>query len=342
MVWFKAIVSLLFIAIKFSGLMAEPNFQSEILFSCISDDDAEELTTFQLKYDPDMSINKYKFHEGELDKLKELFGSRDSVIFFFLGHEDKLYSYHGKSFMVAKSLMYQTDAAVCTVSYAFLTGHDLYKYFQYFGTLEHRLPKVVDMVSTMISNIVDSKHFNIKLSTVYLTGFCLGGHIAGQVGHALKEIYNGQMVPAVWAFDPPKIGFKYPEKEGKPRRVQKGDAKFVAVFHTSKLGVTKCLADVDILVNGGESQPGCQFEANNMVCSHFAGFILRELIITNPSSLTTNRDGLPTVNRSDNDIIAIDFINPPYGKSGIYHMNTDMVFGTKKKGFFERLFQKDE
>lgn len=60
----------------------------------------------------------------------------------------------------------QTGAAVCYCSYAFLTGPDILKYVQYFDTLEYRLPKVVDMISSFISNIVDSNKFKVTLPSV--------------------------------------------------------------------------------------------------------------------------------------------------------------------------------
>lgn len=41
--------------------------------------------------------------------------------------------------------------------------------------MKKRVPKVVEMGSSFIQNIVTSNEFNIKLSSVYLMGYCLGG-----------------------------------------------------------------------------------------------------------------------------------------------------------------------
>lgn len=39
-----------------------------------------------------MSIQNFKFQEGEIEKLQQLIGAREKILFFFLGHEDKLRS----------------------------------------------------------------------------------------------------------------------------------------------------------------------------------------------------------------------------------------------------------
>lgn len=63
----------------------------------------------------------------------------------------------------------------------------------------------------------------------------------------------------VIGFDPPAQGFPYPTKPGdqsRPRRIQKGQAKQVVVFHTSSLGVKENIADIDVIVNDSVHQPG--------------------------------------------------------------------------------------
>lgn len=58
------------------------------------------------------------------------------------------------------------------------------------------------------------------------------------------------------AFDSTHIGFPYPMENGKPRRVQKGDASQVVVFHSSWIGTKENIADVDVILNDGLHQPG--------------------------------------------------------------------------------------
>lgn len=94
--------------------------------------------------------------------------------------------------------MLNTNATACTVSYAFLSGKVLFKFAHYFSALNNRVPRVVEMATTFIRNIVNSNEFNITLSSVYLSGFCLGAHIAGMVGQEMKESYNGRCAAAIW------------------------------------------------------------------------------------------------------------------------------------------------
>lgn len=44
------------------------------------------------------------------------------------------------------------------------------------------------------------------------------------------------------------------------RRLSKGDATFVDIYHTNRNGLGDSdhrLGDVDVYVNGGDNQPGC-------------------------------------------------------------------------------------
>lgn len=49
-----------------------------------------------------MATRTYKFNQKDAVKIKEMLGNWDKVIFFFLGHEDRLYSYSGRSFKIAQ------------------------------------------------------------------------------------------------------------------------------------------------------------------------------------------------------------------------------------------------
>lgn len=88
------------------------------------------------------------------------------------------------------------------------------------------------------------------------------------------------------------------------------------------------IADIDVVVNDGKYQPGCELQILCTPCSHFAAFILRELIIVRSKELPRNDKGLPIAKRNGQnpDEFVISFTDPPVNKSGIYHMNTGMVF----------------
>lgn len=51
---------------------------------------ATEFNNFHVKYDEKMADGTYKFHAGEIEKLKEMIGDRDKIILFFLGYENHL------------------------------------------------------------------------------------------------------------------------------------------------------------------------------------------------------------------------------------------------------------
>lgn len=78
-------------------------------------------------------------------------------------------------FLIHSEQMIQEKACTCTVSYAYLNGFGLFKYLQYFATVDHRVPKVIEMMSSFIQNIIDSNELRIELSSIFLAGFCLGG-----------------------------------------------------------------------------------------------------------------------------------------------------------------------
>ncbi|XP_031628427.1 uncharacterized protein LOC116344144 [Contarinia nasturtii] len=330
MFYCEIIFSLLFITVQFIGINSENGFKKEILISCVSNKTAKEFNNFHLKYDPTMATHDFKFEDGEMDKLKELIGKNDKIIFFFVGHEDFLNKFAGRSFIIAKHEMISTKATTCTISYEYLCGPGICKQIQYFSAVENRVPNVVDMATSFIQNIVDSKEFKIKLASVYLNGYCLGGHIAGNVGHALKKIYNGQMVSAIWAYDPPRFAFPHPSVEGEPRRVQKGDGKFVVVFHSSQIGVQDNIADVDVILNGAKNQPGLNKPKIGVLFDHFAAFLLREFIILRSKEIEKNERGFPfAVKLNQSDQFSLELTNPPSNKSGEYHINTGAIFDFK-------------
>lgn len=66
-------------------------------------------------------------------------------------------------------------------------------------TIAKRTPIVLDMMVAFIQYIITSSYFIInELDSVFLGGFGLGGHLAGNLGYRLKQIHNGKLVGAVW------------------------------------------------------------------------------------------------------------------------------------------------
>lgn len=133
---------------------------------------------------------------------------------------------------------------------------------------------------------------------------------------------------------PPFFGFPLPNPtvEGKPRRVQKGDAQFVAVFTTSKLGVRKYLGDIDVIVNDAIQQPECHSDA--IGCNHAAALTIREWIIKIRQS--TDKYGTPWAYSWNTDKFVIDMMNSPLDRSGKFFLFTTNKKSTKKFDKFAR------
>lgn len=69
----------------------------------------------------------------------------------------------------------------------------------YPDTIEKRAPKVLEMMVAFIQYIIIDKYFKIKnLWSIFLGGFGVGGHLAGNLGHKLKENHKEESVGAVW------------------------------------------------------------------------------------------------------------------------------------------------
>lgn len=72
--------------ISISGTKAAPDFEKEIEISCVSSEFDTKFRSYDFKYDQNIEQN-------DMEKIKNLIGSQDKLILFFLGHEDKLRSY---------------------------------------------------------------------------------------------------------------------------------------------------------------------------------------------------------------------------------------------------------
>ncbi|XP_031635408.1 lipase member H-like [Contarinia nasturtii] len=297
------------------------NIEKEIKISCVSKENAAKFETYHLKYDAEMENYKFKFNQSEMGKIKELIGKREKISLFFLGYEEQLSEPSGKEFTIEKAQMKNTNACSCVVSYDFLV-FPLFKMLHYNWVLETRLPKVIKMTTAFIQNIVDSNALKINLSSVYLSGYSLGAHIVGSIGLKLKRIYNGQMVPVIWAFEPPILGF-HPDKV-KPRRIQKGDGQKVVLFRTSQYGVQTSTADVEIVLNEGKNQPGCAASGivDKILCDHKSAIVLRELIIQRSKKLTLS-NGIPCAYMNKTSIgFILEITNPTPIKDGTYYIHT--------------------
>lgn len=120
------------------------------------------------------------------------------------------------------------------------------------------------------------------------------------------------------------------------RRVQKGDAKYVEITHSSSMGIETYDGDTDVILNNLK-QPGCQFETITLICNHLAGYILHEIIFnyTSPAPFFASTDKYGR--KKD---ILVGFYNSDYKPKGVVHLTTGEIFGTPEKTFFHELLDK--
>jgi pancreatic triacylglycerol lipase len=109
---------------------------------------------------------------------------------------------------------------------------------------------------------------NIQFADVTIVGHSLGAHIGGAAGVAVRNNYNS-LIGRIVGLDP--AGPFFSLQVSKDKRLHKGDAVFVDIYHTNRgtLGDSDHdTADVNVYVNGGKDQPGCE-EADS---AGFAGY----------------------------------------------------------------------
>ena len=92
----------------------------------------------------------------------------------------------------------------------------------------------------------------------FCIGHSLGAHVCGFIGKT-------KQLDGIIGLDPAGPVF---EQNSEGKRLDKRDALMVKVLHINagELGIAKAIGDVDIYVNGGKRQPGC--DPMNFVCSH--------------------------------------------------------------------------
>jgi pimeloyl-ACP methyl ester carboxylesterase len=109
---------------------------------------------------------------------------------------------------------------------------------------------------------------NIQFRDITIIGHSLGAHIAGAAGTFVRNNYGGS-IGRIVGLDP--AGPFFSLQVDKDKRLHKGDADFVDIYHTNRgtLGDSDHdTGDVNVYVNGGKDQPGCE-EADK---SGFAGY----------------------------------------------------------------------
>lgn len=122
-------------------------------------------------------------------------------------------------------------------------------------------------------------------STLHIVGFSLGAHVAGLAGKMAQKRLN-KSIGKITALDPAKPCFSRP-----PERLQRGDANFVHVIHSSPgvVGLEVPIGHVDVYVNGvSGTQPECKGRSLSSQCDHSLSWRLYIASVTNSSAFLGN------------------------------------------------------
>lgn len=108
----------------------------------------------------------------------------------------------------------------------------------------------------------------IRLEEIHIIGRCIGAHIAGFIGKTvLAQI--GHKIGRITGLDPAALLFEKPVLVHANDRLDKDDAMFTDVIHTTAggFGFQKSIGHADFYPNGGfPTQPGCVNEV--YPCKH--------------------------------------------------------------------------
>jgi len=165
----------------------------------------------------------------------------------------------------------------------------------------------------------------IQFSDMTIIGHSLGAHIAGQAGRNVKSKYGGTVARIV-GLDP--AGSFLGMEVKRENRLQKGMGGFVDIYHSNRgtLGdADHDTADVNIYLNGGNNQPGCE-EADDSgfvgYCSHSYSWQL-----FNAAASNNNLRACPCSGNACTAANPITCSNPvnvgpniPLGTRGRYHI----------------------
>lgn len=83
--------------------------------------------------------------------------------------------------------------------------------------------------------------------------------VAGAAGTTIRNKYGEPQVGEIIALDP--AGPFFTMQIDRDKRVHRGDARFVAIYHSNRgtLGDSDHdTGDINVYINGGDNQPGCE------------------------------------------------------------------------------------
>lgn len=98
------------------------------------------------------------------------------------------------------------------------------------------------------------KRCNVSLDDIIFTGNSLGAHVTGFASKEIQKRRYGK-IRLLLGVDPAWPLFA---RKGRNNRLHKTDAENVIVLHSSSIGITWPIGNVNLYFNGGYRQPGCK------------------------------------------------------------------------------------
>nr|ACF95831.1 secreted lipase-like protein 1 [Mayetiola destructor] len=320
-------IKLFFVVVFFVGLNGQNEYRKPFKLSCFTSRAQEEFKFYWL----DDDINNFRQRDLEIE-----FGNKSSFLFFFVGFGDTVSMERvGDNYYMAKEIVNAASGqVVCFCDYLFGIDGDYAQYIQYYDGIKLRVPYVIETLTNFIGRL---KKFALIKSANQITaaGFCLGGHMAGMLGRDVEYLF-GEKIRMVLAFDPPKYGFERNSLMFR-ERVQKGDAKYVEVTHTSFIGMYTNDADTDLILNNLR-QPGCPHDFVDLFCNHNAALFFHQHIFmhTKPAPFLASKDK----NKPRDGDVLIGFWNTDYSAKGVVYLETDDFIGFEENSMVQRILDK--
>ena len=193
-------------------------------------------------------------------------------------------------FDLAKALLEKEDVNVCSVDWrdgACSTGLSLTDLVAYESAVKN-VPTVGNYLAKFTVKLV--KEYRAIVPQIKVIGHSLGAHVAGFAGKYIQKLLR-QKYQMIVGLDPAEPSFG---KRSPANRLSRGDANYLEVFHTSRLGIHSPLGDVDVYFNGGKRQPGCSHILPS--CSHGRSVEFLTSTISNPACFEATRWALDSSN----------------------------------------------
>ena len=200
--------------------------------------------------------------------------SNRPIIFLIHGFTSEANSTN--NYDLARALLEKEDVNVCSVDWrdgACSTGLSLTDLAAYESAVKN-VPTVGEYLAEFTAKLV--REYKALVSRIKVIGHSLGAHVAGFAGKYIHKKL-GQKYEMIMGLDPATPSF---ESRSPANRLSRGDANYVEVFHTSRLGIHSPMGDTDVYYNGGKSQPGCSLIFPS--CSHSRAVKFLTSTIRNP------------------------------------------------------------